>query len=123
MKTIIVSIISFLFCQIALGQTKMITAKDAYKYVNQTITVKDDIYASKVYRDSLAVMELGKPGNEHPFSIILIKKANGPALDEKVINTLKLAKASFTGLIVSNASGILMIVDTSDKIRFNYKLD
>ncbi|MDN5284224.1 MAG: hypothetical protein JWR38_498 [Mucilaginibacter sp.] len=73
----------FFFCQHVFGQTKMIEAKDAYKYVNQTITVKDVIYASKVYKDSLAVIELGKPGNEHPFSIILIKKPNGPALDEK----------------------------------------
>ncbi|MBB6130582.1 hypothetical protein [Mucilaginibacter lappiensis] len=117
------SIFLFLFCQQVFSQTKPIEAKEAYKYVNQIVTIKDDIYSSKIYKDSLAVLELGKPGNEHHFSIILIKNTKAASLDEKVIKTLKVAKASFTGLVVSNEGGALMIVEGTDKIKFNYRVD
>ncbi|MBB6110275.1 hypothetical protein SAMN05421821_10682 [Mucilaginibacter lappiensis] len=123
MKVVIISFLSFLLCQAALGQSHMISAKDAYKYINQVVIVKDDIYASKVYKDSIAVLKLGKSGNDHPLTVVLLKKPNGPALDEKVINTLQKGKASFKGLVLQNESGILMIIDNSDKIRFNFKVD
>ncbi|MBB6130579.1 hypothetical protein [Mucilaginibacter lappiensis] len=73
MKIVIISFLSLILCQAALGQSHMITAKEVYKFVNQVVIVKDDIYASKVYKDSIAVLQVGKSGNEHPLTVVVLK--------------------------------------------------
>jgi hypothetical protein len=118
----------FIVVLVLLGQTtfaqlKTIEAKDAYKYVNQIVTVKDSIYGANIYQDSIAVMHLGKPDNPHPLSVIFVKKAGDPVLDYRVIHTLQMGKAAFTGLLISTQNGVLMILDDIRKARLYYIID
>ena len=111
-----------LVCQMAFGQ-KIIEAKDAYKYINQRVIVIDSVYSAQIYQDSIAVMGFGKPDNPHPLTIILIKKAGAPVLDKRVTKTLQAVKVSFKGLILSNGTGVLMILNDLSEMRFEYRLD
>jgi DNA/RNA endonuclease YhcR with UshA esterase domain len=115
---LITSSLFLLFCSAASAQTK-IAAKDASKHLNETVTISDKIYSTKLIGNTNMV--LLDMGGEHPnqYLTVVIKGEDISKFNSKPEEYYKGREVTVTGKLIDYHGKPEIIVDSPDELKLN----
>jgi hypothetical protein len=117
-KCLLTVLISLLLGAKGYSQTINIDVSQAKNFIGKLVSLHGDVLVGKIFKDSVAVFDVGSKST--PDHVTIVITAFKFKIDQKLINTLRFAKASFTGLLLSQGLGNpLIIVDDPKNISFN----
>lgn len=119
MKNLLIAPILFLFfCSAASAQEK-IAAKDAAKHLNETVTIADKIYSTKLIENTNMV--LLDMGGAHPdqYLTLVIKGEDRSKFKDKPEEYFKGREVIVTGKLIDYHGKPEIIVDSPDELKLN----
>ena len=93
-------------------------ADQAINHIGEIVTIQDSIYSGRVFKDSIAVFNMGFKNNTSPLTLIVYGKVK-PGDEPKLIHSLQVSKISFTGLVLMTLQGPLIIVKNPGELSLN----